>query len=415
MSLPSIARPAARPRLTRVADGLAVAAAVALPWSSSAVLIFVLLLLLALLFLQTFGDVRREAATAAGGLPVLLVALAALGMTWADVSWSERLGGLDSYIKLLLIPILLAYFRRSDCGLRVLAGYLISCTALLALSSSLILSPQAGFLFTNYFGVPVKTTATQSGQFVTCMFALLFLATEAFRRGHRIRSLGMVALALVFLANILTLTEIAVVPIAGLIIIPVLLVLLGFKQLPARSMLGLLAGTAIVCTVVWASSPSLRAAAVGLWQNVQPFPGNNENLAGSRPEFWKKSLGFIAAAPILGHGTGAVPQLFARSAVGQTGYSARLTTDPLQQTLAIGIQLGIVGIAVLWAMWASHVLLFRGDTLTEWIGLMVVVQNIVGSLLNSHLFDFTQGWIYVFGVSIAGGMVRRRRVDKMMQ
>jgi hypothetical protein len=415
MRSPSFARAVLRPRLTRFADSLAVAAAVALPWSSSAVLILVLLLLLVLLFLQTFGDVRREAATAAGGLPVLLVAFGALGMTWADVSWSERLGGLDSFIKLLLIPIFLAYFRRSDCGLRVMAGYLVSCTALLALSATLILWPQAGFVFTNYFGVPVKTTATQSGQFVTCIFALLFLATEAFRGGHRVRSLGMVALALVFLANILTLTEVAVVPIAGLIIIPVLLVLLGFKQLHARSMLGLLAAGTTVCAVVLASSPSLRSAAVGLWQNVQPFPGNNENLAGSRPEFWKKSLGFIAAAPILGHGTGTVPQLFARSAVGQTGYSARLTTDPLQQSLAIGIQLGVTGIAILWAMWASHVLLFRGDSLPDWIGLIVVVQNIVGSLLNSHLFDFTQGWIYVFGVSIAGGMVRRRRGDKMMQ
>jgi O-antigen ligase len=60
-------------------------------------------------------------------------------------------------------------------------------------------------------------------------------------------------------------------------------------------------------------------------------------------------------------------------------------------------------------------LLFRGHTLPEWIGLVVVTQNIVGSLLNSHLADFTQGWIYVVGVGLAGGMVRRLRVDKTIQ
>ena len=66
----------------------------------------------------------------------------------------------------------------------------------------------------------------------------------------------------------------------------------------------------------------------------------------------------------------------------------------------MAIQLGLVGAVVLWAMWIAHLLLFRGNGLAEWIGLVVVVQNIVGSLFNSHLFDFAQGWVYV---------LRRRR------
>jgi len=50
-------------------------------------------------------------------------------------------------------------------------------------------------------------------------------------------------------------------------------------------------------------------------------------------------------------------------------------------------------------------LLFRGDGLVAWIGLMVVVQNFFTSLFNSHIFDFTPGWIYVLGVGVAGGMM----------
>jgi O-antigen ligase len=415
MSSSATELPVVRTRLARFADALAIAVAVALPWSSSAVSILILLLLLTLVPLLSFRDVRREAATAAGGLPVALVALGALGMSWADVGWGERLGGLDSFIKLLMIPILLAYFRRSERGLWVMTGYLVSCTVLLTVSSALILWPQAGSVFMNYFGVPVKTTATQSGQFVTCMFALLFIAVDVFRDGRRSLAAGLVALALVFLANILTLTDLAVVPVLTLVIIPVLLVLLGFKKLDSRRMIGLLAVGALLCAVTWAFSPSLRSNTVALWHNVQPFPGNDQNLAGPRPEFWKKSLGFIRDAPIVGHGTGSMPKLFLRSAVGQTGYSARLTTDPLQQTFAIGIQLGLVGVVVLWAMWIAHLLVFRGQGLQEWIGLVVVTQSIVGSLLNSHLFDFTQGWTYVFGVGVAGGMVRRLRADKVIQ
>jgi hypothetical protein len=39
----------------------------------------------------------------------------------------------------------------------------------------------------------------------------------------------------------------------------------------------------------------------------------------------------------------------------------------------------------------------------------VVVQNFVSSLVNSHLFDFHEGWIYVLGVGVAGGMVAAAR------
>ena len=54
-------------------------------------------------------------------------------------------------------------------------------------------------------------------------------------------------------------------------------------------------------------------------------------------------------------------------------------------------------------MWLAHLLLFRGSGFVEWIGLVIVVQNIVGSFFNSHLFDFLQGWVYVIGVGVAGG------------
>jgi hypothetical protein len=44
-----------------------------------------------------------------------------------------------------------------------------------------------------------------------------------------------------------------------------------------------------------------------------------------------------------------------------------------------------------------------------WIGLLVVVQNIFTSLFNSHIFDFHEGWMYVIGVGVAGGMLLRSK------
>jgi hypothetical protein len=53
--------------------------------------------------------------------------------------------------------------------------------------------------------------------------------------------------------------------------------------------------------------------------------------------------------------------------------------------------------------------LFRGDRVIAWYGKVVVVENIVSSTFHTHLFDFTNGWLYVFGVGVLGGMVLRER------
>ena len=36
-----------------------------------------------------------------------------------------------------------------------------------------------------------------------------------------------------------------------------------------------------------------------------------------------------------------------------------------------------------------------------------MTYNVVSSLFNSHLFDFGEGWLYVFGVGLTGGMMLR--------
>ena len=89
----------------------------------------------------------------------------------------------------------------------------------------------------------------------------------------------------------------------------------------------------------------------------------------------------------------------------QSGAAADVIGNPHNQTLNVAIQWGAIGVVVLYAMWLVHLLLFRGEGLATWIGLMVVVQNIFTSLFNSHIFDFNEGWMYVLGVGIAGGMV----------
>jgi hypothetical protein len=129
------------PGLARVADGVAAAVAVSLPWSTSATGILVVVWFVTLLPTLDTARMRREIATPAGGAPLILVALAVLGMAWADVGMSQRLDGIGGFLKLLFIPFLLAQFRGSTRGWWVIFGFLGASVALLVLSWGLALIP----------------------------------------------------------------------------------------------------------------------------------------------------------------------------------------------------------------------------------------------------------------------------------
>ena len=402
----SEARPVLRHRLARIADAFAIAVAVALPWSISETEFLLLIWLVVLIPSLDRTELLQEMKTPAGGLPIALFVMGALGVAWADVSWSERLGGFDSFFKLLMIPLLLCQFRRSENGWGVMVGYVASCIVLLAVSLASMAWQWNGAEFTHDFGVPTKDVGTQSTEFICCSFGLLFLAIEKYRRGRQRLAVGMLVLAVLFLATsfylALVYAAVAIVPLGALVASPILLVVLSFKELSPVRALGLLGTGAIMCGLLWFySPPQPRYLASKAWDIIQTQPESEAPWMG---RFWKRSLNLIADAPIVGHGTGSIPKLFAGP--------LWETTNPLQQTFAVGLQIGIIGICVLWAMWLSHLLLFReSSSLPDRIGLVVVIQNIVGSLFDSQLFDSTLGWTYVFAVGVAGGMVRRLRAD----
>jgi O-antigen ligase len=393
-----------RERLVLICDWLAVALAASLPWSTSATGILAGLWILAVIPTLDAAVLRRELSTFAGGMPVLLWALGVAGMLWADVSFKERMGGLDSFNKLLVIPLMLIHFRRSERGAWVMKGFLASCCALLVLSWAQLWYPDIPWTKKVTRGVPVKDYISQSAVFTICIAILIDLALSAWRNTRAVIAFACILLAFVFLANIFFIA----VSRTALFFLPILLLLFGLKRFDWRGTVGLLAALVLLTAAAWPFADFLRLRVGTIFQEIQIYRGENVRTSiGERLEFWKKSLGFIAEAPVIGHGTGTIREQFRRVATGETGVTALVAANPHNQTLAVAIQLGLVGAAVLFAMWIAHFLLFRGQGFAAWIGLVVVVQNIVGSLFNSHLFDFTHGWGYVIGVGVAGGIALR--------
>ena len=165
-----------------------------------------------------------------------------------------------------------------------------------------------------------------------------------------------------------------------------------------------LAVVGLVFSLVWVTSPNLRSRVNHITWELQEYHENNRlTSAGARLEFWHKSLEIVRTAPLIGHGMGTTKALFATQATGVNGAAAAVTDNPHQQILAIAIELGLMGVAALFAMWFAHFRLFQMSTGLPWLGMAIVVQNAIGSLFNSHIYDFTEGWTYVFGVGVLGG------------
>jgi O-antigen ligase len=212
----------------------------------------------------------------------------------------------------------------------------------------------------------------------------------------------LIALSLSFVVNMMF----VIVSRTALVTMPIMLAVFALLHLKWRDIVIILCAAALFGGLVWATSSQLRRTTETVVRDYQLYKERNlPTSIGLRLEFWQKSLRFFSEAPIFGHGTGSIRALFEEAAVAQFGAAAEVVGNPHNQTLNVAIQWGLIGIAVLYAMWLVHLLPFRGEGMAAWIGLLVVVQNIFTSLFNSHLFDFHEGWMYVLGVGVAGGMV----------
>src|SRR5581483_2742711 len=396
-----------RQSLQRTADWLVVAVAASLPWSTSATSILIVLWLLVLIPGLDRSVLRRTLLTPAGGLPFLLWLLAAFGMLWADVTWQQRFGGLGGFNRLLVIPLLLTQFRRATFGKEVFLGFLVSCSALLVVSLAGLLIPGLAKLWPNPAlpSVPVKDYIIQSIEFLICAAVLLEFALDRMRI-DRWRSIAALLLAAAFLANILF----AVTGRTTLLVIPALAGLLGWRQAQWRGVISAGVLLCILAAIIWATSPPLRARLFVSANELQSYEKRDAlNSTGLHLDFLRKSLSIVETAPLLGHGTGSIPEQFLNVTKSDSGSSGIATVNPHNQIFAVAIQIGLLGTAVLAAMWLAHFLLFCRGGLIAWIGMVVVVQNVIASLFSTHLFYFTEGWLYVFGVGVAGGMMLRKR------
>jgi hypothetical protein len=274
------------------ADVLAVALVVSLPWSTSPTGILAVLWLIALGPTLNGAGLRRVIATPAGGLPVLFWLLALIGMVWAfGVPMAERWDGLKSLFKLLVIPLLMFQFQRSNRAPWMMTGFLLSCGALLILSWTMILVPTLSVPWERHggLGVPVKDYIAQSGEFSVCIFLLAGIALKAWQKQRRWLAAALLLCALLFMSNLYFITTSR----TGLVVIPVLLLLFLLKHGDRRRTVGLLLATAALGMTVWSFAPNISSSVTdGRSSDSPAWRRWHRQIRTTRPSRSRFNLGF---------------------------------------------------------------------------------------------------------------------------
>jgi len=385
----------------KTSDITAVLIALSLPWSTSLVGIFVVVWIIAVLPTLDPKSFLAWLKRPICLLPIALFALTVVGTLWSDAAWDVRFHAVSPAAKLLALPLLIYHYQRSSRAMWVFVAFLISCSLLMVFSWIVALHPQFALKSDAEYGVPVKNYIDQSQEFALCAVALAYPIINLLRAKKILPALLLGAIGLSFIVNM----AFVIVSRTALVTVPILLAVFALLHLRWRYIAVIACLAVVLAGLAWVASPHLRSTIGSFSRDYQLYRERNlPTSMGLRMEFWKKSMQFFAEAPVFGHGTGSTRGLFEQAATGsKLTATAQVIDNPHNQTLNVAVQWGVVGVVVLYAMWLSHLLLFRGDALVAWIGLLVVVQNIFTSLFNSHLFDFHEGWMYVLGVGIAGG------------
>jgi O-antigen ligase len=396
----------------KTADIVAVLIALSLPWSTSLVGIFAIMWVIVVAPTLDFKRFLESLKRPICALPIALFALAVVGTLWSDAGWGARLYAVGPTAKLLMLPLLFYHYERSTRGMWVFTAFLVSCTLLMAMSWIVVLDPSITLKKGDAErGIFVKNYIDQSQEFALCAVALAYPVITFLRQKRVWLAVLLIAVSLSFVANM----ALVIVSRTALVSMPIMLAVFAVLHLKWRSNVVILCAAILLAGLAWVISPQLRWTATTFVRDYQIYKELDQPTSiGLRLEYWQKSLRFFAEAPIIGHGTGSTRGLFEQAATGPKVLAGgQVIGNPHNQTLNVAVQWGAVGVVVLYAIWWFHLLLFRGDGLVPWIGLLVVVQNVVTSLFNSHLFDFHEGWMYVLGVGIAGGMTLRKGSEKV--
>lgn len=362
------------------------------------------LMLVGLLASRQAGSRLRHACLQPLGVATLmLVAVIAVAMLWADVPWRERGAAFWSWRKLWMVPVALALFGPLLWKRRLIIAYVAVCGAAVLVSFSIVAA--TGRLPTTVYdlaGSLLRNHSAQSMAFATATLLALWLAGDpGLGRRWRWISAGFAGL---FVLNMAFVTPGR----SGfLALAAMLLVLVAFNLHSWRNALAVVVSAALLAGAM-ALSPLARdriALAMDEWRNASTQ--TYKTSMGMRAVMYENTLAVVREQPWFGTGTGGFGGAYAgvvKDKYIASDWRAETTVDPHSQYLFFLAEQGIFGLAAFLAFIIAA-LVDRGDgTRARVIAVGMLLGWCATSLLSSHFKTFSEGHLLAF---VLGAMLAR--------
>ena len=386
----------------RTALWLAVALGFSIPISTA----FDNVLVVALLVCWIAGGRFREKWTAVRGNAVALAAcglflLHVAGSAYGFGSTREMLYDLDKAAVLLLVPVLISLQPGVEWLRRALIALLAALVLTLLLSYPLWLGvlPEAGFIkgFA-YDPVVFKKKITHSVLIAFGAFVLALAAREAVstrRRALLWLLCGFAAFNVLFMVGGRT-GQLVLLALA----LYFLLTVYGWRGVLAAAAAGVLVGGAAYLS----PSSSVHQRTLTTIKEFEHWrAGKPATMANMRLEAWTNSVQIVRQHPVVGVGTGGFATAYAKQVYGT---SMPPLGQPENQYLLTTVQFGVVGLAVLLALFGTqwHLAAQLGSRTEMQLARGLVIAMVVGCFFNSFLRDHTEALFYAWlsGLLYAG-------------
>ena len=342
---------------------------------------------------------------------LIVLTIFGLSLIWTTAQTGESVGSLAKYGKLLTIVLLACMLKNRQEVFYALAVF-IAAQAFLVLSSWML-----------YFGMPVpwatsRMATNEFAVFSTYLDQAIMSATAAavcwhlrFYAPGRYGSFFAVTIALLCLFNVLF----VLIGRTGHVVAIALISLAVMWELPRRFRWLTIILPIIFLIILTATSQKVQSRIEMVKNEVEAFSlekGANLSSASSsgiRLHFWHRSLQSIGESPFIGSGVGSWSNEYNRleKQSNPTGLMVGERSNPHQEYLLWGVQLGVPGIFLLLALMIS----IMKDTLSMETQAARATQSAllalaVACLFNSSLYDAQIGDFFcvVLGLLLALGL-----------
>lgn len=312
---------------------------------------------------------------------IALFLLLIAGVFYSTADTFDSLSTLKKYRELLLFVMAISYLQGQGKK-ALIAEYIFVAGSILLLLIS----------FAMYFGViPTEKYGYSTVYHITHSFFMAILGFWALQRlisgpGFRIFWL------LLFFATGINLFYIAPGR-TGMFVSVALLLLTIFQHLSIKRTIGGILLCAAVIAATFYTSSNFSSRVLEAVHEIQGYqPGNSRTSLGMRFDWWHNSLTLISEKPFFGHGTGSFETEQARIIKGQ---KTMPSDNPHNEFLLIGVQAGMVGIALYLALLIGiFITALRKTPPGGYLLQGVVIAMFCGCLMNSFLYDSHQGHFF---------------------